>query len=496
MSTFVVIDMHTAEPVCVAGEPIFFATGREASAKAKELTDEYGRKFQPRPAPKGDTDWRARERGRFETGEYLECASALHKAAALKYPDHFLHVSKDKPELVAFIKSETMGEQDRQTRRTVRAYLEEFFPKLAASTRTKWAQEHVEKFALLHLKWAISGGEIERVYTTYVEHDTALHASCMRYEVGDNEYEAFQEVDQHPVHAYGNSDLKLAYLENDDGYTTARALVYEAKKVYSRVYGGAGSQLHALLQSAGYKKSSTYWSRVDHPPYDHGPSFVGARIRRIENEGRGGGWLMPYVDGVDHAAEDGKWFVLGRGNTDTDVTCGYVDGPERMMCPRCEEYIDEEDAIQVVVGFGTWGRERRLWCQSCTDVDAIYCEGYSEHIADRFASHEVGGSTYSEHWCEANLGMCEFYGEYMPQGTEFHQVVVRARDWTYNRYSTNSWSQQAVDDHAVWSEAAQMWFTLDKFQFDDVELIDGVRHGTPKNFDRGAYPWCENHYRF
>lgn len=501
MSTFLVIDLMTTEPICEHGtEPLFFSSGREASAKARELTERFGRKFQPRPAPKGDTDWRARERGRFETGEYLECAEALHKAASLKYPDHFLHVSKDKPELVAYIKNEIMGEQDRQTRRTVMAYLEEFFPKFPVAKRLLWAKEHTDKFALLNLKRAVTGDEIEAVYTTYSDGDVSLSCSCMRHTVGGARYtvggdaddESFSDVDQHPVQAYGDSDLWLAYLEDGYGQTTARALVYEEKKVYSRVYGNAASQLHALLAQAGYVKSSTYWERTNHNCEKLGPSFVGARIRRIRNSAPVGGYLMPYVDAIDNAGVSrcGEFFVLGKGHdVECDVTCGYVEGDTPATCNRCERRMDEDDATNVVVGWTGGGADRRLWCASCTSNGSFYCEGYEESIADFHGHSEVVGTIYSDRWCENNLSRCDFYEEYQPRYTTFMEVVVRIR--SVGRYSDERWCEEATHENAVWCEQANAWFKRDAFEFTDLvrDETDTFDCGMPTTLDRGLYPY-------
>lgn len=121
---------------------------------------------------------------------------------------------------------------------------------------------------------------IERVYR-------AGPSSCMSHPVGD-----YATNGIHPVRAYGNGDLALAYVAKakDPTKYSQRALVWPAKKRYGRVYGSGA--LEKWLQELGYT---------------HG-TFDGAKMSKIEIEGHDA-VVMPYVDYHDYVVESKRGYL-------------------------------------------------------------------------------------------------------------------------------------------------------------------------------------------
>ena len=137
------------------------------------------------------------------------------------------------------------------------------------------------------LKFASTPKEIVAVYTNYDEDCSQVADSCMRYECCDFPEGGSPRPPQHPCSVYGAGDLAIAYTVNVAGQTTARALCWPEKKIYSRVYANDGDRLHRLLKKRGFKKSGGYYgadnkhhaSTRDADP--DAPSLAGARILRI-----------------------------------------------------------------------------------------------------------------------------------------------------------------------------------------------------------------------
>jgi hypothetical protein len=93
--------------------PFEYEFGPEAAAHAIILTNELGRKFQVRRVESSGVDWRARERERFLSGVY-QVPEWFESAGLNPISDHFLHVSRNNPALVAYTLSADKGESDRQ----------------------------------------------------------------------------------------------------------------------------------------------------------------------------------------------------------------------------------------------------------------------------------------------------------------------------------------------------------------------------------------------
>jgi hypothetical protein len=177
----------------------------------------------------------------------------------------------------------------------------------------------------------------------------------------------------HPTRVYGDSDLRLAYLQDENERVTARGLVWEDRKLYARLYGNS-DVLKKLLEDAGYS-------------YQEG--FHGARVRAIPNKGT---YLMPYIDWTGEyceLTEDKKWFILGQGDTPCQTTTGLIGRNTIRNCDECNRQYDFDDA--------DWNESDSL-CSRCAQYRQS-CAKCSESINTN--RDEYVSSYNGEYYCES-----------------------------------------------------------------------------------------------
>ena len=363
-----------------------FETGQEAADYAKAFNTEHGAKFKPRPysPPEGAQDWKARELSRFASGKYQAVPDWIAEHCIA---NHFVHVSQRAPLALAYTKDAIEGAGDKHKRISVVGYLETYVPSVSVEERERLEKAFQEWSAASIVKFAKTPDEIEEVYTNFDKDCSDVAESCMRY----------KHWETHPTRIYGAGDLAIAYLTNEDGETTARALVWPARLVYSRVYGT--SLLHDLLRKLGYKKSDTYY---------HGPgvSFAGAKVLRIE---RSDTYVAPYIDAGENRdfglsfCSDERYLVMSES---PDMQCANQDGTADCeppcKCERCGGRMHEDDSYTVRTG--RWSGES--WCEYCYDTYSFRCEGTDENYSDICESVEVDGLTYSRQYAESNFYFC------------------------------------------------------------------------------------------
>lgn len=243
-------------------------TLRDVRTNEKLIDTEYSRKesatrsyrtrlYTPQTAYIADESWREREAARKDLIN-LELFGLIPK------PDHFLHVSvKSTYEefLVSYTENPVKGSKNIQASgRKIGRYLTEFYPEVDANAI---GHAIIAKVNDLGVNFAVTPEEIEAIYTSCDNRDSI--SSCMShprtsYTIGR------YDRNLHPVQAYGNSDLQLAYIRNKSGDVSARVLVWPEKKHYSQAYGSDSIKLRGLLEKAGYKLGS----------------FAGAKLNKID----------------------------------------------------------------------------------------------------------------------------------------------------------------------------------------------------------------------
>lgn len=412
-----------------------FVTGDKAARAARLLSNKTGRRYQVRKAPEESTvDWRERERGRFESGEYIPLASVLAHFAPI---DHFAHVAKKAPSKIAYTQNEIKGRADKQSLLSIRSYIDLIAPEridedmrvYLEGRQRDWAQEQSKE--LLFAGPGTDKATADLIEAVYVNYDSEAHAvrnSCMRHtavnyssRVGGNRV--------HPVRAYAGGDLAIAYTVNEEGKTTARALVWPNLKIYSRVYGDDDT-LHRLLKDRGYKKSSYYDGNSE--------SLEGAKLARIELDS--GGFLCPYLDEVQNVEDRGDYLRIG-GDLQANTVNGIVLAVEQQECEHCGEYYDEEDLRRVYLDARM--NNSVAWCESCQDHSGFYCQGYEEWFSDQVDHETVGGDTYCLRYLQNNedANYCDRYEEWF--FAETYPVVVNDSGYQEN------WCEEAISDYAT-----------------------------------------------
>lgn len=390
----------TPVPVLAAdGKPFVFPTGAEAAQAAKELSAERGEKVQPRPMA-DDGSWKRREAQRFIDGTYQHVPfnDAPWFLGSEAWRDHFLHVSTERPDMVAFTESPEKGIADRQTRLKLGVYLTRYFADVLTSDEirdiaTDFTAEREENTVL----FAKTADEIEQVYLT------GPH-SCMAHKA------SYYGSPFHPVRVYAAGDLQVAYLERD-GDITARALVWPAKKRFSRIYGDE-ARLYRLLEGMGYVQDG----------------LDGARLTRVMFKDR---FVVPYIDGDHHLVRDaGDFLVIDEdGDVDCEVTCGLSEEYLDATCGRCEERTRSDDLV--LVHFTDWRGRRQsdAWCSCCTD-ETFICDATGERWSDNDAIPMSNGDTWSQAHFEDHGFSCPDCGGNFPveDGTLGEDGEMRCSD--------------------------------------------------------------------
>lgn len=388
---FHVIALDTKEPVrrLFDNEPIIYTTGDEAAGAADMYSATLGKKHKPQRI-KGDPNaWKKREADRFLEGQYTKLP--WHKerwfAGSIGETEHFAHVSKEKPGMIAFTENDEKGEADIRTRIKAGTYLERFFSdKLTGSAIQTYARDFAGRYEENGIKYAVTEDEIARVYVNGPR-------SCM-----SGPETGLYQSPKHPCRAYASGDLAVAYLELL-GSIVARSVVWPEKKVYYNIYGDH-HRLEPLLSKEGYKQGN----------------LTGAKLKRIEFTKGGSKFLaVPHIDGVGRITVHPDHLVIG-GNVAASNTSGAVHLPEGTQCTCC----------------GTWGHTRSsmatypdvqdsLYCTSCQRSNTYVCKATGVRYGNRESVWTMGGINsgrpyfWSREYFRQHGAVCTASGRYLPR---------------------------------------------------------------------------------
>lgn len=445
-----------------------FEQGDWAAKVAKSLTEQTGKRHQPRKA--GDcADWRAREQARVDSGEYTvpQCLAGLLKS------DHYAHVSKDKPAMLSYTKDEAKGRADLQTRIPVKAYLATFCDIAEDSASSiDLCAAYADECVPSELLFARTPDEIETVYINFDNDCNQVSGSCMRYE--RNHWES----GIHPCRVYGAGDLAIAYLANERGETTDRALVWPEKLIYSRVYGET-DRLHVLLKNAGYRKSAYYAQYDRYGNKGSLPTFVGAKLLKLLGDPEGNDddcFVMPYIDEDVRAEISGKFMVIAtHGDYSASETSGRTCDPEdsdRAYCENCEESCDSDETYEVHTR--DYGRGMQIWCSGCVERNAFRCEGSGDLYSDSCTSYTLeSGHVWSAAYFDDHGGTCERTDTHH-RSRNLSTVIVD------DRGSEEAWCRDAIDEDAWTCERTG------KLYSNDVQSVTVTVKGVDKVWSQAA----------
>lgn len=191
-----------------------------------------------------------------------------------QHPDvKFLHVSNSlefNDLRVNFFKTYKAAQMEKRTNDVkIGRFLAEYYPQLPLD---ETIERLTLKYAALNFEITHDSEEIVEIYTN------GGVGSCMSRD--------FEDLTSHPCYAYGDdSDLSLAYMKNQFGQITARAIVWVEKKTFYSIYGN--QILRFALRKAGYTESPPFGARINleyqNPHTVIAPFMDGIDACKIEN---------------------------------------------------------------------------------------------------------------------------------------------------------------------------------------------------------------------
>jgi len=321
------------------------ATGHEAEKIAIRYSNILGKKCQPR-VMKAD-NWKSREVSRLLGGAYTSVPFDRndwfreHKV----YKEHFAHVSKKELGKISFTANENDGIRDIKTHMSPGRYLTTFYSDVLCRQNIEGiANDFASRYEPLHLNFATTPDEIERIYMNGPR-------SCM----AGSHPQITSSV--HPTRVYGAGDLAVAYLsyvnENGKECISARSVCWPARKIYGRVYGNS-SKLIKALEDKEFKRNDN--------------DFEGARLLRIKENDK---FIMPYLEcGLSVKDYDDEYFIISRVGI---YTCICVNGFAYIAveCPHCNRTFNPETSMISVIIDAT--NEEIRYCNSCTPMITYIC---------------------------------------------------------------------------------------------------------------------------
>ena len=425
--------LFNIESATLLSERITMDDGRKAARAARLLSLKTKQRFQPRKIESDldDSTWHKREEERFLSGEYMPLVEQLNQVAGIYEIQNglrlFAHISKKNPSLIAYTKDAIKGAQDKQSLLSIEAFVKMVCK--ADETQaylTLLQTNHVKAHMPQPFKLATTPDEIEKVYTNYAPDMRHVSGSCMRYSHDEIRWPKVDFQPCHPVRVYGAGDLAIAYMTNGEGKTTARALCWPDKKIYSRMYADNDS-LHKALQDAGYSKGAYYGCN---------PSLEGARLSLIESDG--GEYIAPYLDEIGRAKIKNGFLVI---DSDGDYVLQNTSGTAEEKnghCDSCGDSFNEDDLSTVYTR--SHMNQSESWCEHCRSNSAFYCEGEHEYFSDNVDHTIINDEYYTSRYAENHASYCDYYEEYT--FGELTTVIVDSNG------DMHRWSENAIESHA------------------------------------------------
>lgn len=261
--------------------------------------------------PEAQRWWIERETARKRLGVYPEPTEVMEQVTeSFHLATHFIHISRDDPNMVAYTPSIEYGLADRQVKMA--------FGKLLRKLLLLATDTHIQALEASHrseldptFKVARTTQEVEHVYRNMASDNGCMRHAPAQFDLPDH---------IHPSHVYSYPGLGVAYTEVE-GRILSRSVIYDnpdnpEDKRYVRIYGDGA--LRRKLERAGYKPSH----------------LQGVKIRALH--------LATLVPGND------KW------RPDSFVV-PYLDGPNGNQDTRAGSYayhIQGEDCLRLTDDMG------------------------------------------------------------------------------------------------------------------------------------------------
>lgn len=453
--------------------PYEFDTGDEANRFSKDLASDTGGKYRVKKVL--NSEWRKREQQRMDNGYYEPLpwfgAEWWHdRNSEAIWRHQYPHPSKKEPGKIAYIESEEKGMDNIKTRVKPGRYLEQFRDILKLYRLD--LQREAARFTVLYetrvLRIAETADEIQWVYENGPP-------SCM------STYEYRKEhgwgwgmkgswpLNTHATRVYAAGDLAVAYIVTDEDEpkkkkgVLARALIWPAKKTYSRPYGEELA-LRKLLEKEGYITAAP----------------IGAKLARVEIEKHR--FLCPYVDAGQQSG-GGALGVLDRkthleivahrtpfsmcANSTSGATGPILDARGAEAVPRVCHHCHSDclDAAQVF----TSGTDYLWYCGDCRANRTRQCGSDGRFYDTNYMTfvEMADGRFWSQRAFNSRGFMCQATEKRYPREVAVKLITGElwcldyANDHAQRCMYTNNWDRKEnmvkVYDYAH----REMWFCKD-----------------------------------
>lgn len=208
-------------------------------------------------------------------------------------------------------------------------------------------------------------------------------------------------------HGLPDNNLRLCInytgeLFGDNFRVINRAIVNVETKTYVRAYGDNSD---AVMRAIGYTRDSG--------------ATDDCALAKIEHPYIGEAYLMPYLDGnQDYVDDEGDcWRITSHGDFAATEADGYIYTTPRCCCNRCEEEIDEDDAIETA--------EDGLICEDCRDSYYVTPVGREE----LYSRYECSWSEYEDDYVhDMDTFECPVYGVVYAGNTRLLFDGIRVHD--------------------------------------------------------------------
>lgn len=439
---FQIVDADTGEfyipPERISPEQ--YEDGAAAQAAAKALSRQLDRKFRVKRVL--DNKWKIREQAKFDSGSYQHLPWHREEwwntdMAIRVWRNHYPHISKKEPGMVAYTESDEKGMDNKRTWIKPGRYLEKHFGEITRYFGVD-VKHLVRQFEDLTKEWVVHFATTEEEIEYVYRHgpDSCMSSDEYRFRHGWGYPEKGKwPNDYHACRVYAAGDLQVAYIkdkEKDEKFkVVARALVWPDKKTHSRCYGNE-PVLKNELRKRGYSFAAPLGARLLRKP--HGRLFI---VPYVDQGDRSGAGALAIKDMKDHLK-----LVVSAANTYACNTTSGLSGKKMMgdgsyddgagTCAVCER--DEVDTLRVYTGAA--GGDYMHICDECRPEHSFICEGDGRHYHSQYVERIVmaSGAIWSAHVFRSNGFICAYDGK---RYSRAHRVGVQTKDGTKHVYHDN-----------------------------------------------------------
>jgi hypothetical protein len=411
-----------------------------AQATAKAL----GARFAPMPDP----DWIRQESNSFfalgDSENYSYFPAWLNDTLAKirNYENRFALLKRESetaPWRVSYVGRPEAPQGKRRNVIDITRYLAKYYEITSDKARDMFRRVMGETLELHHCD------KPETFAKLYIECKVSF--SCMAKD--------FPSLPCHPATVYGAGDIGIAWLYcTVSQQAIARAVYNKRAKAYPRVYGTREGMesLHERLKREGFTHDDN--------------ALEGCRLSKIATRG---GFVMPYLDGIQTVADDGNHWTICEDGSDgeADQTNGMMRGGSRYTCDNCGDRMNQDECHHV---------NGDTWCESCYESNTFYCEYYDESYPESDGCVPVNtrrGNTqiWSQDAADNHAFHCDYSEEYY-DSRYFTEIEVRERN------GTTTACQEESSDYFFYCEETGEYYATQYFTAIEVRGVTWCKEET------------------